>query len=164
MFIEQEELKSMLYEYQIDQITEGDSLIVDEAILAATTEVRSYFAAANARRETAELAQQQYAAWKIYDLDAIFNATGEDRNPFVIRLVQRIAVYNICELANVDVIAERLQERYDSTIKTLEKIAGNGVYANSRLVVDGLPIIEPEEIEPDRKPFRMVSRQKFNHE
>ena len=43
MYITAEELKSVLYEYQITEITEDDEAITDEAIAAAEAEVRSYF-------------------------------------------------------------------------------------------------------------------------
>ncbi|MBQ8958880.1 MAG: hypothetical protein IJ057_10380 [Bacteroidales bacterium] len=169
MFIETEEMKSVLYEYQMMQIADNDEDIITDGIMAAVSEVRGYFEAANARRETAGLTQQQYAAWKIYDVDAIFNATGTDRNAFVVRLCKRIAAWNICDLANVDIINDRLKERYELTISTLEKIAGMGDHAQSRLVLSELPSpqgggVSPSQETDTSKPFRMISRPKFNHE
>lgn len=167
MFIDIEEMKSVLYKYQMDEIAENDDSIIQEAILAAIAEVRAYLEAANARRETANLTQQQYANWKLYDTDAIFNATGDDRNDFLVRLVKRVAVYNICELSNVDIIYDHVQQRYEGTIGTLEKIAGIGQYANSRIIINELPspATPPTNDEnQNTKPFRMVSRVKFNHE
>ena len=166
MFITEEEMKSVLYQYRMNQIAQSDSAVIEQAILAAESEVRSYFEAANERRETASLTQQQYNAWKLYDTDAIFDATGTDRDPFVMRMVQRVAAYNICELANVDVRYDRVKERYDSTILTLEKSAGMGGYATSRIILHGLPSPEASTTDPDdnARPFRMVSRPKFHHE
>ena len=169
MFITPEEMKNVLYEYQMMQIAADDDDIVTDGIMAAISEVRGYFEAANARRETAGLTQQQYAAWKLYDVEAIFGATGTQRNAFVVRLCQRIAAWNICDLANVDIINDRLKERYDLTIATLEKIAGMGDHAQSRLVISELPspadpgTPQGGNAEPS-KPFRMTSRTKFNHE
>lgn len=167
MFITIEEMKMVLYEYQMMQIAEDDELIINDGILSAVSEVRGYFEAANARRETAGLTQQQYAAWKLYDIDAIFNATAGQRNPFVMRLCKRIAAYNICELANVDIIYERLEKHYDNAITTLEKIAGMGQYADSRLVISELPspaVPPPGTTVDGAQPFRMISRVKFKHE
>lgn len=165
MFVSSAEMKNVLYQYRMNQIAESDNSIIEQAILAAISEVRGYFEAANARRETAGLTQQQYNAWKIYDVDAIFDATGTDRDPFVMRMVQRVAAYNICELSNVDIIYDHVKERYDNTILTLEKIAGMGDYATSRIVLSGLPSPESAEQQTaDTRPFRMVSRPKFNHE
>ena len=55
MFITIEEMKTVLYEYQMMQIAEDDELIINDGILSAVSEVRGYFEAANARRETAGL-------------------------------------------------------------------------------------------------------------
>lgn len=165
MFITPQELKDLLYEYQVNQITDNDSDIVDDAINAAISEVRSYFEAANQRRETANLTIQQYNAWKIYDVDAIFSATGSDRDPYVTRLCLRIAAFNVCELSNVDIDYDRLRQIYDQTVTTLEKIAGMGQYALFRLVLTQLPSPQSETTAADApQPFRMASRPKFHHE
>lgn len=165
MYITAEELKSVLYEYQIQEITEDDGAITDEAIASAEAEVRSYFEAANARRETAGLNQQQYANWVMYDINAIFSQSGKQRNAFLKRLIMRIAAHNLCELAQVDVFSDKLINQYQSTIDTLEKIAGTGDYKNARIIISGLPTITPAPSpgESADKPFRMTSRNKFKH-
>lgn len=164
MYITAEELKSVLYEYQITEITEDDEAITDEAIAAAEAEVRSYFESANARRETAGLNAQQYASWVMYDVNTIFE-TESPRNAFLKRLIMRLAAFNLCELAQVDVLNDRLMAMHDSTISTLEKIAGTGDYKNARIIVSGLPTITPAPSpgESADKPFRMTSRKKFTH-
>ncbi len=169
MFIEENEMKAVLYDYQLNEIAENNDDIIDEGIAAAITEVRAYFNAANARRESANLSAQQYAAWKIYDVDAIFSASivnnVDTRNKFVVRMVQRVAAYNICELANVDVLYTKVKERYDGTIKTLEKIAGMGEYVDSRIILNDLPSPTTTNNNTiNASPFRMTSRTKFNHE
>ncbi|MDR0581448.1 MAG: DUF1320 domain-containing protein [Prevotellaceae bacterium] len=166
MFLTIEEMKSVLYEYQMNEIAEGDDDIIDDGIAAAVSEVRAYFEASNQRRNMTSLPPQQYQKWKEYDVDAIFNATGNERNPFVMRLCKRVAAYNICELSNVDVIYDHIKERYDNAITTLEKIAGMGEYANAQLFISGLPSPVPDdENTPDTsRPFRAGSRTKFNHE
>ena len=160
-------MKTVLYEYQMDQITEENENIVTEGIEAAITEVKSYLYASNNRREMAGLTAQQYQAWKLYDVDTIFSKTGDNRNKFLMRLVQRVAAWNICELSNVGVNYDHVKERYDNAITTLEKIAGMGEYATSQMVLTDLdspaPVTPTTETE-ERKPFRMVSRPKFNHE
>ena len=166
MFLTIEEMKSVLYEYQMNEIAESDTDIIEDGIAAAISEVRAYFEASNQRRNTTNLSPQQYQKWKEYDVDAIFNATGGDSNAFVARLCKRVAAYNICELSNVDVIYDHVKERYDNAITTLEKIAGMGEYANAQLFISGLPSPAPDEDNtPDStRPFRAGSRPKFNHE
>lgn len=166
MFLTIEELKSVLYEYQLDDIANGDDAVLEDAIDAAVCEVQSYLLAANQRRETATLSKQQYAAWNLYDTEAIFTAEGINRNQFLLRLTKRVAAWNVIELAAPDVLYERIKERYDAAISTLEKVAGLGEYANSRLIMPGLPTILEAETESEQKaqPIRMTSRPKFNHE
>lgn len=166
MFVEIEEMKSVLYEYNVDEIVHYDEEIIIDGILAAIAEVKGYFYAANARRETAGLSKQEYAKWKLYDVDAIFNASGSQRNNFVMRLVKRVAAYNIVELDATEQFSQKVTDHYNATIATLEKIAGAGEWANSRIVLPDLPTLQESESESDATahPFRMVSRKKFNHE
>lgn len=167
MFISIEELKSVLYEYQTDMITEYDEGILAEAIESAVTEVCSYLLASNARRETATLSKQQYANWRLYDTDAIFAAEGTERNAFLVRLTKRVAAWNIVELSAPDVLYDRVKERYEASVKLLERIAGMGEYVNERLVIGGVPYLDEQDSttdEPAQQPFRMVSRPKFHHE
>ena len=166
MFLTIEELKSVLYEYQMDDIANGDDTVLEDAIDAAVSEVQSYLLAANQRRETATLTKQQYAAWALYDTEAIFATEGAERNQFLLRLTKRVAAWNVVELAAPDVLYERVKERYDAAVNTLEKVAGLGEYANSRPILPGLPTIEEdsEASEEKAKPIRMISKPKFNHE
>ena len=170
MFLTIDEMRSVLYEYQMDEIAEQDDDILQDGIDSAVEEVRSYLAASNERRYMATLTPQQFQRWKEYDLDAVFNATGSDRNAFILRLCKRIAAYNICELANVDVLQQHVKERYDACIATLEKIAGMGEWANAQMFLSGLPSPMNNETgdnsnaAEEQKPFRAGSRTKFNHE
>ena len=42
MFIEKEDLGNVIYDYQLDQITDGDDNIVAQGIAAAVEEAKSY--------------------------------------------------------------------------------------------------------------------------
>jgi hypothetical protein len=167
MYLEVSEMKSVLYEYQMAEIAEGDTDIICDGIDAAIAEVRGYFEAANSRINTAQINTQQATKWKLYDTGAIFSATGPDRNAFVLRLVKRVAAWNICELSNVDAIYEHVRERYESAITTLEKIAGMAQYAHSPLTLSDLPSPSDATLPISNNPtppFRSGSRQKFIHE
>ena len=156
MFLTTEEMKDVLYSYQADEIAEGDEQIIENGILAGVSEVRSYFTASN---------QKQWSDGRPrYDINQIFGATGSDRDPFVLRMCKTVAAWNICELANVDIIYDRVKERYQNVIKTLEKIAGIGDYKDSPTLTPDLPTIQPDPEEGGQKPFRYGSRPKFNHE
>jgi hypothetical protein len=159
MFLTVEEMKDVLYSYQADEIAEGDEQIIENGINAAVNEVRAYFTASN---------QKQWNDGRPkYDIDKIFGATGADRDPFVLRMCKTVAAWNTCELSNVDIIYDKVKERYENVIKTLEKIAGMGDYKNSPTLTPDLPTIEPDpddENSNSQKPFRYGSRPKFRHE
>jgi hypothetical protein len=158
MFLTEEEMKSVMYAYQVGEIVEHDPDIVMDGILAGVSEVKSYFTASN---------QRQWSDGRPrYDINKIFGATGSDRDPFVLRMCKTVAAWNICELSNVDIIYDHVKERYENVIKTLEKIAGIGDYKGSPTLTPDLPTIQPD---PDsgsdgKNPFRYGSRAKFRHE
>lgn len=154
MFLEKEDLKNSIYNYQIDQITEQDDNIVLQAISAAEQEVRSYLVANNKR---------EWADGRLkYDIDAIFNAKGNDRNPLILSYTATVAKWYIVELCNADIIHEVAKERYDRVITWLKSLAKGDVN------LDTLPTISPNENEGENSestyPFFYGSRKKFNHE
>ena len=156
-FITPAELKSVAYEYQLQQITEDSPDIVQMAIEAAVEEMKSYLNPTGQRQ------------WKDgrprYDVAAIFGATGANRNALVLELCKSMALYYVCRLANVDIIEEKVKERYDRAVDWLEKVAGVGKYANAPAIAPNLPILEESTDETSAtQPFRFGSREKFNHE
>ena len=157
MFITPEELNSAMYEYQMTEITENNTDIAQMAIDAAVEEMKSY------------LTPNAQARWRDgrprYDVAAIFGATDTDRNPLVLELCKSIAVWYVCRLSNVDMIQERVKERYDRAIDWLEKVSGTGKYANAPAISANLPVLPADDSESDSgKPFRFGSRDKFTHE
>lgn len=156
MFLEVEELSSVAYEYQLNEITENNPDIVEMAINAAVEEMISYLKP-NAQKQ-----------WKDgrprYDVEAIFGATGTNRNSLILELCKSIALYYVCRLANVDIIQERVQDRYDRAVEWLEKVAGVGKYANAPGITPNLPVLEETETSDTTIPFRFGSRTKFNNE
>jgi phage gp36-like protein len=161
MFIEIAELKSALYAYQLNEIveiTEDDTTnedIVVMAIDAAVEEMKSYLKPNNQSR------------WidgrRRFDIAAIFGATGAARNPLILELCKSIAVWYVCRLSNVDIIEEKVKERYDRAITWLEKVTGVGKYADGPALNPDLPVL-PLGDTPEDVPFRFGSREKFNHE
>lgn len=153
MFLEIEDLKNSIYNYQIDQITEGDINITLQAIAAAEQEVRSYLAANNMR---------EWADGRLrYDVDAIFSATGSDRNALILSHTATIAKYYIIELCNADIIYEIAKERYDRAVAWFKDLA-KGI-----INLDTLPQLPEDDGSEDSEttyPFVYGSREKFNHE
>lgn len=165
MFLEIDEMKSVLYSYQMNEIAENDDDIIAEGIEAGVQEVKAYFETANNRRNNGANTKQMHQNWVMYDIDAIFSAQADERNKFVLRLCKTVAAWNICELANVDIIYNHVHERYKNAIRTLERIAGYGDSEHIPLIVSGLPMKEEcPDNQNKPKPFRSGSREKFYHE
>ena len=156
MFLTYQELKSVLYEYQLDEITETSPDIAEMAINAAVEEMKSYLSPTGQIR------------WRDgrprYDVAAIFGTSGTDRNALVLELCKSIALYYVCRLANVDIIQEKVQSRYDRAIDWLEKVAGVGKYANAPGRAPDLPVLQSSDENTVTRAYRSGSREKFNHD
>lgn len=149
MFLQTIEMKSVIYKYQMDQITEADDDIVMIAITAAEDQVKSYLRPGNKKN------------WQdgrpLYDVDVIFAKTGTDRNALLLEITKNIAEWYLIRLCNVDMLFENIKDRYDRDIDWLKQVQ------SGETVLD-LPVIDPTTISNDRQPFRFGSRPKFNYE
>ncbi len=151
-FLTAEELKTAIYAYQIDQITEGDDDIVEDAIATAQDEVFSY------------LRPGPKGLGPAYDTTAIFATVGTGRSPMLLAITKSIAVWHLAQLCNAELIYEQTKERYDRAIDWLEKVNRGDVLPNLPRLVDAtLPGGIPTS-EDDYLIARMGSRPKFNHE
>lgn len=151
-FITVDEMRSVMYQYQMDEITETDNSIVLMAIDSAVSEMKSYLNPSGQR--------QWNDGRPNLDVVKIFEATDTDRDALILELCKDIACYRVCRLANVDMIYGHVKERYQAAIDWLTKVA-NGV------VNPNLPTIEDKGTDGDRSaklPFRFGSRPKFSHE
>lgn len=149
-FLPIEEMRSVIYAYQLYEITEQDDTIVLMAIDSAVSEVKSYLNPNN---------QRKYNDGRpMYDVEKIFEATGTDRNALILEICKDIAVYRVCRLSNVDMLYQHVRERYKDAIDWLTKVAEG-------LVNPNLPVLsEDDDAENPRQAFRFGSRPKFNHE
>ncbi|SEW02046.1 Protein of unknown function [Chitinophaga sp. YR573] len=102
MFLELSELSTHAYKEVMDEISRDDDTIPEDAINAAIEEARGYLTA--------------------YDVDAIFSATGDNRNPVLLLYIKDIAIWHFINLANVAIEMELRSDRYDKAIKWLEKV------------------------------------------
>lgn len=151
MFLIKEELQTSIYQFQLDQITEGDDTIIEMAIASAIEEVRSYLDINNQRKNS--------DGRLLYDVAAIFSAEGSERNPLILAHTKTIAIWHVIQLCNADVIYESVKERYDRAVSWLRDLA------SGKVNVSTLPQLDPEGENPAANlPFRMGSRTKFNYE
>ena len=151
MFLNPEELGSVIYGYQLDQITEGNDEIILTAIQTAISEVKSYLTGNN---------RKEWLDGRIrYDVSAIFSATGDNRNPLILSTVKTVTKWWVVQLCNADIIYEQAKERYDRSIVWLTKLAKGDV------TLDELPQLTTNpDTQNQKDPFSMGSRLKFNHE
>ncbi len=142
------ELKTVAYSYQIQEITEADDSIIMSAIATAIAEVAGYLRANN---------KKEFGDGRlVYDVDAVFERAGEERNALILQYTKVVALWHLIILCNIDMIYEHIKERYDRVIDFLKKVNKGDITLN-------LPILaEPEENK--RQAFRFGSRTKFNHE
>lgn len=89
---------------RLDQITDEQDALVDDAINDAVAMVKNYL-------------------YQHFDTNSIFEQTGDDRDRKVTRWCKYLAIYYIYDRIEDELIPERIQKNYDHTMKTLEKIA-----------------------------------------
>lgn len=139
MFLVKDDLGSAIYGYQVDQITEGNDDLVLQAIGAAIEEVSGYLSGTS-----------------LYDVSAIFSATGSNRNALILTHTITVAKWYLVELCNADIIYEQAKERYDRAVSWLTKLA------KGTITLDSLPLLSLATGETEMVTFG--SRPKFIHE
>lgn len=107
MFLELDELSTHAYQEVMDEISRNDDSIPLQAIQAAIEEAKGYLTA--------------------YDVDAIFSATGDNRNPVLLLYIKDIAIWHFINLANVAIEMQLRLDRYEKAIKWLEKVQSGKV-------------------------------------
>ncbi|WP_044203876.1 DUF1320 family protein [Flammeovirga sp. OC4] len=135
MFITYEEMSTVIYEYSLTEITTQTD--VEFQIAAAIQEMSSYL-------------------HSNYDTEAIFNATGEERNKLLVEFGKSIAIYYVIRVCNSDYLFDKAQLYYDNAIAWLTKVAGNNN------VAPNLPLKKDDDGEVKIK-SRYASNTKFNH-
>lgn len=137
-FLTVTDLYSHIYPEAVQEIERDVSTTnkLNEAIAAAVEEVKSYLS--------------------VYDLEAIFSATGNQRNPIICLYTKDIAVWHYIQLANPVIDLELRQARYDAAIKWLTKVQ-NGKVAPQ------LPLPEKEQGEEGEGFFKFGSNPKRNN-
>lgn len=154
MFLTKEDLGSSIYDYQIDQITEGDEGIVDQALAAAEEEIRGY------------LSGRLWSDGRIYyDVEKIIIATDSARNALLVRQAATIAKWYIVDLCNADVIYEHAKDRYDRAVAWLKQLSKSEISLSTLPRTPEILVDENGNVDTSlTDPFIYGSRAKFNHE
>ncbi|WP_312078375.1 phage protein Gp36 family protein [Chryseobacterium sp.] len=151
MFLEVTDIGTTIYNYQFEQISDGDENIIIQAMASAEEEMRSYLSG-NSKKEWSDGRPK-------YDVEAIFTATGNERNALLVRHGCTLTKWYIVELCNADILYETAKERYDRAITWLKALSKGEINLST------LPTIaDPEAEENETSPFVYGSREKFTHE
>lgn len=102
MFLSNEEMKTHLYAENIDVIQRNDETILTAAIDGATVEAKGYL--------------------KAYDVDRVFGASPQERNPLLLIWVKDIATWHFLVLCNAGHEMKLRQDRYDRAINWLKGV------------------------------------------
>lgn len=125
-FITPEDYDASIHREILDALLRHDSDVSDSAIVEicedrAIEEMRCYLS-------------------KYYDCDAIFSATGSDRNPLILMMAVDIAVYHIFCQHNPYKMSEIRKERYNRAVEWLKAVA------DANITIDGAPRLPEEEL------------------
>ncbi|ECO5453742.1 DUF1320 domain-containing protein [Parabacteroides merdae] len=135
MFIEISELNTVAAEYKVEEITDYDSSIAQQCILAAVKRVRRLLSGR-------------------YDVDAIFSTTGEERDAELVEICKNIALWFLIRRCNVDILYNRVKETYDRDMAYLRELKEGSIPSDLPLrETDGQPV----------SMLRAGSNRKFSH-
>lgn len=154
-FLTKTELKSLIREHKVTHISDNDDTVVEIAIATAITEVASRISPNNKRN-------WQDGRLK-YDVKAIFEEEGEDRNPLILEITKVVALWWLIMRSNAGIHYDVVRDRYEAAVEYLQDLA-SGDANDPTLPQLEEPTDEDGNPISDRKPWRIGSRPKFHHE
>lgn len=95
---------------ELDAITRTDDAVVDAAILAVETEAIGYLAA--------------------YDTDAMFSATGTDRDPLLLSFIKDMATYEVLDLSPLNQDLDDRRARWKRAVDYLKGVQQGSLTPN----------------------------------
>jgi hypothetical protein len=154
-FLTKEELKTAIRTEKLNRIADEDDMIIGKYINAAITEVKS------------RLTPNHKKAWMDgrlrYDVEAIFNATGDDRHELLLDITKVVALWRLIIRNNAGVDYAVIESRYHFSIDYLKDLA-TGEANDNTLPLLTEPVDEEGNPISTAKPFSTGSRRKFNHD
>ena len=118
----------------LDALTRSDATVIEVCEDRAISEMRSYLDA-------------------IYDSDAIFSATGDNRHPLVLMMAIDIAIYHIFCIHDPRKLSQIRRDRYDRAIEWLKAVAKGAV------TISGAPRRNTDQLRQG-SPYLMSSNKK----
>jgi phage gp36-like protein len=118
-FLQEEDYKLQVREYELDEITDYTEAIRLKSELAAQGEMESYL------RDR-------------YNVGEIFGAVGDDRNPLIVMYMIDIVLYHIFSAVTPRNVPQIRMDRYDAAINWLKAVAKGTINPD-------LPVTEDED-------------------
>lgn len=110
-FIVKADLLTYIQEFELDAITQLDDKFIQAAIEAAQAEIRMHL-------------------YDSFEVDAIFNAEGEQRNALLINFCADIAIYLLAVRCQAGQYIELRKAQYDRAISWLKAAAKTELYCD----------------------------------
>jgi hypothetical protein len=129
MFLTKPDLYLKIIQPELAEITRGDDTLINTALVAAESEMRGWL-------------------FDTFDVDAIFTATGNERNPMLVDLGADIALYLLVARVQAGQDMADRQARYDRATAWLKASAKTELYNDlprrvdteqTHIVYGGLP-------------------------
>lgn len=102
MFLSNTEMKTHLYQEDVEVISGGDDTLMTAAIDAAMQEAKGYLGA--------------------YDKEVIFESQSEDRNMLLLMFVKDIAAWHFLVICNAGSEFKLRQDRYERAVSWLKSV------------------------------------------
>lgn len=116
-FLEEEDYKVQIQEYELDELTQEDGTALAKAELMAQEEMQSYLRSR-------------------FDIGVIFTQTGNDRNPLLIMYLIDITLYHLFSAITPRNVPQIRMDRYDMAIRWLDKVRKGDIDAGLPLIVN----------------------------
>jgi phage gp36-like protein len=136
MFLEQQDLYTVIEQHVLDSIVEDDPACVSESIGTAIDTIKNY------------LSQR-------YDVGRILAAEGADRNRHILSIARTLTVWEIISRNNNDILYDKWEKRHEDAIRFLEKVGAGSLPADLPLATDDAGNIQSK--------MKCGSNPKFNH-
>ena len=119
-FVKIEDYDASVHREILDALVRDDESLVEICEDRAIAEMRCYLS-------------------KRYDCDAIFSASGTERNQLVLMMVIDIAVYHIFCIHNPQKLSQIRKDRYERAVEWMRAVA------DEEISIDGVPLLPEDE-------------------
>lgn len=110
-FLLKADLYSKILQDELDEITRSDDTIVANVLSSAESEMKVYL-------------------YDSYDVDAIFDQTGDDRHQLLVQIGADIAIYFLFARVQAGINIDDRKARYDRAINWLKAVKKSENYAD----------------------------------